>query len=630
MRLLLSFLCLSFSTVLFSQQLVLDTIKIPEVAISSEEKLFETPSAQLLDSMSLINPNQLNLGEVLATKSNLFVKSYGMGSMATISMRGSGSSHSNIYWNGIQLNAATNGVVDLSLYPQLFLDEVQVDYGNTSLRSGSGGLGGAVQLNNSVDFTNKNQVQLSQDLGSFNYRNTTAKYQVGNKKWQSTSRVFYRTADNNFKYEDLGEEGFPTKEVENASLLQRSLMQSVHFRPKENQQLEAHIWYYDSDRNLPAIITLNDTREKQIDQSLRGVVGYKHFGENIQLSLRSSIINDKIEYSNSRLSQVSKSNSTSFRNVLEGERKVKNTTLYARVNVDVEQANQAQFSNQIQRERLSAYFDVSHNFGEKLLFSAAAREEIILNEAAYLLPRLALNYQAHKNISFFSSISKNLKYPSLNDLYWQSGGNTELKPEENQSIEAGINFNKKLFQGLFEINGNNSIYYSTIDNYIQWQPTSLGYWQAVNLRKVEVKGLESRFELRQLKGKLIKNLSANYTYTQSINKTKLSEADGAVDQQLIYLPEHQGNISLRLDYKNYFINYQWQFVGARYLTTDNSDWLPSYNLSNISAGKRFDYKKHHFQLQASVLNLFDLEYQAIQWRPMPNRNYQLRLTYSIR
>lgn len=253
-----------------------------------------------------------------------------------------------------------------------------------------------------------------------------------------------------------------------------------------------------------------------------------------------------------------------------------------------------------------------------------------MNEAAYLLPRIALNYKAHKNLSFFSSVSKNLKYPSLNDLYWQSGGNTDLRPEENQSIEAGVTFNKKLLQEAYKFNTNSTIYYSTIDNYIQWQPTSLGYWQAVNLRKVEVKGLESRFELKQLKGKLRKTLSANYTYTQSINRTKLSEADGAVDQQLIYLPEHQGNISLSLDYKNYFINYQWQFVGARYLTTDNSDWLPSYNLSNISAGKRFDYKKHHFQLQAAVLNLFDLEYQAIQWRPMPNRNYQLSLTYSIR
>ena len=622
-------LLVSISTLLFGQRTHKDTIKIPEVAISAEQS-FIGSSEQQLDSTSLNNPINHNLGEVLASRANLFVKSYGMGSMATIAMRGSGSSHSNVYWNGIQLNSAANGVVDLSLYPNLFLDEVQVDYGNASLRSGSGGLGGAVQLNNIVEFKKRKQFSISQDFGSFKYSNSSLKYAFGNSKWQSVSRVLYRTADNNFEYQDLGEAGFPTKEVKNASLLQKSIMQSLHFRPKENQQLEAHFWVYHSDRNLPPLMTISDIHENQNDQSIRGILGYKFYGEDYQFSIKSSMISDEIAYDNSRLAEVSKSHNTSFRNVVEGEKKWKKTTLYSRLNLDFEEAEQLSLgSEMVQRKRISAFAEINHQWGEKLSTSLAIREEVIVDEAQYLLPKLELKYQLNKGWLLFSKVSKNIKFPTLNDLYWQAGGNPTLKAEQNQSVEAGFRFHKLIAEDSWEVLVSNTAYYSSIDNYIQWQPTALGYWQAVNLRKVEIKGLESRFELKQQKGILKKSILASYTFTQSLNKSKLNEGDGALNQQLIYLPEHQANISARLEYKKYFLNYQWQFVGARYLTTDNSDWLPSYQLSNISAGKSINFKNHRLDLQVSALNLFDLEYQAIQWRPMPNRNYQLSLTYHL-
>lgn len=629
MKYILVTLFLLISSLLVGQRLHKDTIEIPEVAISAEQS-FIGSSEQQLDSSSLNNPVNHHLGEVLASRANLFMKSYGMGSMATIAMRGSGASHSNIYWNGIQLNSASNGVVDLSLYPKLFLDEVQVDYGNASLRSGSGGLGGAVQLNNLVEFKKRRELSISQDFGSFNYRNSSLKYSFGNSKWQSVSRILYRTADNNFNYQDIGEAGFPTKEVKNASLLQNSFMQSVHFRPKENQQLEAHLWVYNSDRNLPPLMTISDFRENQKDQSIRGVIGYKYYGEKYQFSIKSSMIKDEITYTNSRLTQASKSQNTSFRNVVEAEKKWNKTSLYSRLNLDFEEAAQlALGSDKVQRKRISAFAEVNQQWSQKFSTLLAVRKEIIVQEAQYLLPKLELKYQLHKALLLFSKISENIKYPTLNDLYWQAGGNPSLKAEQNRSAEVGFRFHKLLAQKSLDMLISSTVYYSSIDNYIQWQPTALGFWQAVNLRKVEIKGIETRLELKQQKGKLKKSLLASYTYTQSLNKTKLNKEDGAFNQQLIYLPEHQTTISARLKYKSYFFNYQWQFVGARYLSSDNSDWLPSYQLSNISAGRSICFKKHQLDVQFSVLNLFDLEYQAIQWRPMPNRNYQLSLTYHL-
>lgn len=623
----LVFLLLLFSFFLKAQNTHTDTVNIPRVVVTANGA--QKISSQTIDSTFLKHTAQKDLGEVLALNSNVFVKSYGIGSQATVSLRGSGSSHTAVFWNGISLNSSMNGISDLALFPTLFIDNAVVDYGNRSLENGSGGLGGAISLNNKMHFKEQNEFMLQHQIGNFGFRNSTLSLVVGNEKWQSKSRVFYRTATNNFEYQDFGEEGFPTKEVENASLKQLSFMQSVSYRLKEQQTIEAHFWYYDSDRHLPPIITLNDIKERQKDESYRFLLKSKRYIKDGFYSLNMSVIKDELEYTNNRLENQSLSENTSYRNFAEIEKKWNKTKVYTRLNFDIEQAEHPSFSSSIQRERSSLYTSVSHNFSSKLAIEASARSEWIIQEDQFFLPLLSVSYQIHTSWKISSQLSKNLKYPSLNDLYWEFGGNEELKAEENQSAEFGIVYNKNWKDNL-SIDWKGTAYYSEIDNYIQWQPTALGYWQAVNLKNVRIKGIESSLNIKQNQGKIKMQVSANYTYTQSLNQTKQHLHDDSKGKQLIYIPENQFNAQLRTSYKTYALFYQWQFVSARYTTTDNSDWQPDYQISNVGVSKRVEKDKHHINVEFSVLNLFDLEYHAIQWRPMANRNYQISISYQLK
>ncbi len=620
------YIAILFSSTAIGQKTLEDTIKIKEVKVESSSPFI---LKQNIDSIALDNPSNKDLGEVLARNSHAFVKSYGMGSIATVSLRGAASDHTNLVWNGIQLNSSSNGVVDFSLYPNLFMEELSLSYGANSLLQGSGGIGGVVEINNTVCFKKQQTISLEQQLGSFNFQSTQLKYQIGNSKFQSVSKLFYRTAKNNFSYEDIGVEGFPEKEVDHGNLMQKSFMQSIYYRPTNSWRLEAHYWYYFSDRNLPNMMTLRDLEENQKDESHRLSLGATKYFNQWTLKGQIAYLHDDLRYTNNGLEGVSESRNHSLRSLLDAEYQFKKWKFKGRLNADYEESFHPSLRRDLDRKTISLFTEASYYFKENLFVNIGFREEIILEEENFFLPSVSLNFKAYENIDWWWKLSaaKNVKYPNLNDLFWQAGGNPNLKAEESQQLEIATNYQKSLKNWKTKIDL--ALFYAEIDNYIQWIPSNLGYWTAENVRLVQTQGIEGGIGVAKEFRAWSNSLKLNYTYTQSINRTKDNVQDESLGKQLVYIPEHQANASYRFNYKDYFLNYDWQFVGARYLTTDNSSFLPFYQLSNISVGKSMQVKSNRFQIQASVLNIFDMDYQAIEWRPMPGRNYMLSLKWQL-
>ena len=78
-----------------------------------------------------------SLADVLAENSLLYIKSLGQGAQATSSFRGTSSSHTQVLWNGININSATLGNFDFSLIPGFFVDELNIYSGVAQMRGGS-------------------------------------------------------------------------------------------------------------------------------------------------------------------------------------------------------------------------------------------------------------------------------------------------------------------------------------------------------------------------------------------------------------------------------------------------------------------------------------------------------------
>src|SRR5690606_21901441 len=120
MRLLLLSILLFCATIVKSQ--IMDSVNINSVEVEATA-VKEKADVQQLDSNLLHRAENKDLGESLHKHANLFVKSYGMSSMATVSMRETNSAQTKVYCNDIQLNSALLGIVDLALLHAFFMYE---------------------------------------------------------------------------------------------------------------------------------------------------------------------------------------------------------------------------------------------------------------------------------------------------------------------------------------------------------------------------------------------------------------------------------------------------------------------------------------------------------------------------
>ena len=104
-------------------QMIFDTIDLKVVEIQSrrydQSAGYKTLS---LDSVALGAHAAGSLAELLTASTPIFVKSYGQGSLATTSIRGASAAHTQVIWNGININSLMPGQADFSAVPVLFID----------------------------------------------------------------------------------------------------------------------------------------------------------------------------------------------------------------------------------------------------------------------------------------------------------------------------------------------------------------------------------------------------------------------------------------------------------------------------------------------------------------------------
>ena len=142
--------------------------------------------------------NNSTLDEFLSSNSTIFIKSYGPGYLSTISLRGGNAQQTSVVWNGFVINSPLNGNADLSIIPNSFVDEVNIHFGNTAALWGSGGLSGAVHINNKYELNKSTNILIGSSFGSFsNYKNYINISKSFNK-WHTSFRFFRNQNENDF------------------------------------------------------------------------------------------------------------------------------------------------------------------------------------------------------------------------------------------------------------------------------------------------------------------------------------------------------------------------------------------------------------------------------------------------
>jgi iron complex outermembrane receptor protein len=174
-----------------------------------------------------------------------------------------------------------------------------------------------------------------------------------------------------------------------------------------------------------------------------------------------------------------------------------------------------------------------------------------------------------------------------------------------------------------------SVFRNSIKDMILWHPGEYSYWTADNIQSVNSMGVESSFMLDYKFNNITSRFKAGYSFTNATIAGSNVNNDVSTGKQLMYIPVNQANASLRLSYRSFYSFWIANLTGRRYITTDNSKYLPGYFLNNISTGIKLSLKGNSIDVNFSIDNLFDINYQSIAYYPLPGRSYFIKLLIQI-
>ena len=629
----LSLLFLLISCSVFSQTEQDSIIQLEAVEVQSnslEEKAagFEV---QKLDSLALASYQTSDLGRLLSYRTPIFLKFYSISGLASPSFRGTSAGHTQVFWEGIPLNSPTLGQVDFSLFPVGLLDEVNVHYGAASLRYGEGGFGGGISLSHNPKQTeDKFSLNWIQSVGSFQTfkQLLTSSYSISNSKQlhiKATSRIFYKSAKNNYLFNFNGE----TFRRKQAATQQKGIVQELYFLPKNisrlsHHQFSFHFWAQDATRELPPPLTVPINEEMQDDFSVRNLLSWKYKNRNMEVSTKASYLYDFLEYQNGISDIISKTKNQSYHFLSELKYAPHQKVLLQtgiRLRQDIAEVDG--YQNTQKQIQQSIFASVEYSPFDFLQTNFLARQVILDNEFQSFLPSLGINF-IKNNLEVKVNAARNFRAPTLNDRYWFPVGNPNLRNEEgwNGEFSAAYHFinnqNTKLsFSSLY--------FWAKMEDWILWSPAVAGYWRPENLRSVFSRGIESNLFFKKTLPNINLEGTISYTYTHSENLKPIRDLDDSEGKQLIYTPFHQQKSFVYAAYKSQFLRVEQQFVGKRFTTTTNTEYLPSYFLANFSLGKNLEYKKLDFVLELNCQNIFNFQYQSMAFYPMVGRSFEFIL-----
>jgi len=610
-----------------------DTVKIKEVIISRRQISSDLPGFRktFIDTTLLKRYNHISLAELLAINSQVFIKSYGSGGSATSSLRGTGASHTPVSWNGLSINNPMLGQTDFSLITPGMIDNIEISIGGASLEIGNGGIGGIINLENKPDWSKQMKITLHPGIGSFGRYVMLAGVKTGNDQFLSVTKAHLNYSENDFPYLNNEISSKPVWEKRiNSQLSRKDFLQEFYLR-KQKSIFSARIWYQSSDRNLPGsmLIESGTTGEKQSDESLRSMFSYDLEMRKAKYYVKGAWMFGRLDYSNPLASIESANVSNSFILKSGFETSIFNgTELKIFVNEELNAIQSNNYNRNVSGNTASltliAERKTGSRFGETLLI----RETI--DDDKLLIPDFSAGVEfrlfAGEDHFLRTGFSRTSRIPSMNDRYWYPGGNEQLKNEYAYMFDLGYKMSHRLSQS-FVINSEIGFFRNLIRDMIQWHPGEYSYWTADNLSKVNSSGFESSLSARYSIEELTVNLNLGYSFTRAVSLDTGAEAK--TGNQLMYIPLNQAYGSLYGGYKNFYYIWMTSFTGRRYITMDNSHYLPGYSVSNIICGTKITFRENSFDMNFKIENIFNSSYQAIAYYPQPGRSYHVSLLYQF-
>jgi len=295
-----------FNYMISSAQGIQDSLfLIPEVEVSGQY-IFQKENAGMkqtrVDSMILMQKINADLSTLLSENTSVYIKNYGRGALATTSFRGTAPSHTQVSWNGININSPMLGMVDFSLIPVYIIDDMTLQHGAASVSQESGGLGGHISLENNVNWQDTLSGRYIQSFGSYSTFDEFGQINIGNKTLQSKTRAYHTYSKNDYPFTNKMIIPYENQRNENADFGKFGLMQELYYRPMGHILLSTKVWGQKAFRSIPTAnsdeseVDNKSKENKQNDNSIKAVANMSYFKENATFKVSTGIDAQELNY----------------------------------------------------------------------------------------------------------------------------------------------------------------------------------------------------------------------------------------------------------------------------------------------------------------------------------------------
>lgn len=614
-------------------QHVNDTIQLDSVAVFKQFEYFNNGAKrEVFDQTALHAYSSGSLQTLLQQNSACIIKSYGNGASANISLRGAGSSQTQVVWEGFPINSITMGETDISLVPINCFNSVVIDHSGFATNYGSGTFGGVIELVSIPEKQKHVRSSIQYSQGSFGTRKYAGMFSVGSHKFQSKTSGIFQKATNNYPYYDYIRRTHTTRT--NSDYNSFSINQTLYAQWNSHIQSRGGVWIAARNLNLPAIMgTTPYFTENQQDSSFKSYMLTQAVYKKSNITFKSAYISDNQWYekksnSNKNILNSSSIESQRWLNSIKIRQYISNTlTGDFEIQYNENSAMVSNYRDKKTEQTLAGIAALQYKT-KRIQSNILIRKE---HNSQYKIPVLytiGLQYHILPN-KFIVRANGGKKYrtPTFNDLYWEQWGNPDLLPESGHTWEIGSQQTWIHTKNTW-LTSDVTYFEGYIENKIMWTPQG-AVWHPMNIAQATIQGSELRVTAGTIKG----NFTLSNTAGMDINTSHIAqtynttEESESVGHQLYYVPKYSLYVQPTVQFKSWNVRIHAIYNSKRYYAIQTS--MPQYFVLNAHIEHKITTKKITSIFGISAQNITNTVYESIRSYPLPGRYMECNIQFLI-
>lgn len=608
-------------------------IALPNVTVEAQRVRLRSEAAAMrvtmLGAEDIAATSARTVADLLEARTGLFIKRYGEGGLATVSLRGTNSAQTLVLVDGQRVADPQSGQVDVSLLPTVLLESVDVLHGAHAARYGSDGIGGVVRLH-TLQPTADGRVRTTGRLGAFGARSAGIVASGGHGPVTGLAAVEVSRSERDFSYVD--ESLFPPRTLRRrgADRALATVFGKVNV-DGQDQHLSVSGWFNDVERGMPGASNAAPSGARQWDTHRRLHADYRTYLGASVLTLRGRAQHTHLRYANPTTDTRTETKTAAYG--IQGSTETPLGTHWT-LRSDLELGyDAADLREGVHRAKMGASVQGVGAYGRWSLYPALRLDRYEggagAEDLTALSPQLGVNVRplAWPGLHLKGQIGRAFRAPTFGERFYEPGGNPALGPERGWSADAGAVV--ETGGTVAALQAEATVFTARIHDQIAWFPSFVGpgvqVWRPKNVARVVSNGLEASGRGQARLAKQL-HVDGGLTFTYTASENRADPDASAYGHQLRYLPRRQFKLFAGAVWGPLSLDLTGRLVGERFVTSDETQSLAPYRVVDVRMAVTRALGPVSMTLDLTIENLFDTDYEIIRFYPMPPRHARLRLT----